>query len=73
MPARDAAEKLIRDTGSRGTTKKAGLPIRFPSHLPPNARYWVDTLRIGPAGARLEPARTRARDQRPRPGGARSR
>ena len=39
VPARDAAEKLVRDTGRRGTTKSAGLPIRFPSHLPPNARY----------------------------------
>lgn len=45
VPARDAAEKLVRDTGRRGTTKRAGLPIRFPSHLPPTARY-DEPLRI---------------------------
>ena len=45
VPARDAAEKLLRDAGSRASAKKAGLTIRFPSHLPPNARY-DDPVRI---------------------------
>jgi LCP family protein required for cell wall assembly len=45
VPGRDAAEKLIAAGGRRATTKRAGLPVRFPSHVPPNARY-EDPLRI---------------------------
>ena len=45
VPGRDAAIELINDEGRRATTKRAGLPIRFPSHLPPNARY-DEPLRI---------------------------
>jgi LCP family protein required for cell wall assembly len=45
IPARDAAVKLIDAEGRRATTKRAGLPIRFPSHLPVSARY-EEPLRI---------------------------
>jgi LCP family protein required for cell wall assembly len=43
--ARDAAVELIDAAGRRATTRRAGLTIRFPSHLPPNGRY-EDPLRI---------------------------
>ena len=58
VPARAAASRLVRRAGKRATTARAGLPIRFPSHLPPAGRY-VDPLRIYPLRGR-DGARYRA-------------
>lgn len=45
VPARDSAEKLIRDEGRRASMAKMGFPVRFPSHVTPQDRY-DEPLRI---------------------------